>query len=95
MRVAREGDLTCPHDIIPSVGIVTMPTLRMMSNDDITCRSIEKRPVLEDLASKRSEHPWVSENIHHYTNHSVLRTIVCMYAEQIFFLPFLYSTEWL
>ena len=83
--------VTCSHDIIPSVGIVTMPTLVMMSNDRITCRSIEKRPdILEELAGKRSDHPWVSENIHHGTIHSVLRIIVCMHVEGIFFLPFTY-----
>ena len=56
----------------------------------------EKRPdILEELAGKRSDHPWVSENIHHGTIHSVLRIIVCMHVEGIFFLPFTYRTEWL
>ena len=47
----------------------------------------EKRPdILEELAGKWSEHPWVSENIHHYTIHSVLRTIVCMYISSFYVL---------
>ena len=91
MRVACEGHLTRSHDITPSVGIVTMPTL-VTSHDDITCRSTGERPeISEDLAGTRTDHPWVSQNIHRYTIHSVLRTI-SMHAEGIFFLPFTYLT---